>query len=508
VTHLLSVWAAPTLRLIIGFLTLLATFSFLDRNTALAVFSQRFPKLQVSRTQLVFFLSAHLFVIAVFAWIGTSLYNSRTPGVSHDLLTVAALVSAALAVVTIALTVLSPRHWMEAAAIPGAIWGWAAGAAILVAASTSAIRSLWLPASKVTFALVRLLLRPLVALTVLDPVGLRLGTSHFRVIISPECSGLEGVSLLLLFGGLWLILFRKECRFPQAFLLLPLGVVLLFLLNSVRIAALLLIGHAGAKQIAARGFHSEAGWILFNAVAFGLCVAARRLPWFTTYHPREIARTGNSATELYLTPLLSILAAGMVAQAGSGTFQWLYPLRVAAPLLVIWFYRREYVRMDWSTSEADDSRWIGPAAGLLVFAIWVGFDRLGGAGANAAVPTPLRDSSTLLRTCWIAVRAFSAVIVVPVAEELAFRGFLIRRVLSPGFNRLPGTAFSWSGILISSAVFGALHGARWPAGVLAGIVYGLVFVRRGRLGDAIVAHATTNALLAAAVLVFGAWQFW
>jgi hypothetical protein len=35
-----------------------------------------------------------------------------------------------------------------------------------------------------------------------------------------------------------------------------------------------------------------------------------------------------------------------------------------------------------------------------------------------------------------------------------------------------------------------------------------VFLRRGSLGDAVVAHATTNGLLAAYVLATGAWAFW
>ena len=62
--------------------------------------------------------------------------------------------------------------------------------------------------------------------------------------------------------------------------------------------------------------------------------------------------------------------------------------------------------------------------------------------------------------------------------------------------------------MISSVVFGALHGERWLAGTLAGIVYALVLVRRGRMGEAVIAHATTNALLAAWVLSTGQWQLW
>jgi exosortase/archaeosortase family protein len=56
-------------------------------------------------------------------------------------------------------------------------------------------------------------------------------------------------------------------------------------------------------------------------------------------------------------------------------------------------------------------------------------------------------------------------------------------------------------------LFGALHG-RWLAGTVAGMFYAWAMYRRGRVGDAIMAHATTNALIAAEVLLFGNWNLW
>jgi hypothetical protein len=40
------------------------------------------------------------------------------------------------------------------------------------------------------------------------------------------------------------------------------------------------------------------------------------------------------------------------------------------------------------------------------------------------------------------------------------------------------------------------------------MLYALALSRRGRLSDAVLAHATTNALLAAYVLTTGAWSLW
>ena len=60
-------------------------------------------------------------------------------------------------------------------------------------------------------------------------------------------------------------------------------------------------------------------------------------------------------------------------------------------------------------------------------------------------------------------------ITVPVAEELAFRGFLIRRLISSDFEALGFRAFTYTSLLLSSVAFGLLHGDRWFAGAVAGI---------------------------------------
>ena len=57
---------------------------------------------------------------------------------------------------------------------------------------------LWQPASKLTFQLVRFYLSPFLHEMVVEPDRVRIGTHDFTVIISPQCSGLEGIGLLLL----------------------------------------------------------------------------------------------------------------------------------------------------------------------------------------------------------------------------------------------------------------------------------------------------------------------
>jgi len=96
---------------------------------------------------------------------------------------------------------------------------------------------------------------------------------------------------------------------------------------------------------------------------------------------------------------------------------------------------------------------------------------------------------------------------VPIAEELAFRGYLLRRLIAADFDQVTSVRFTWLSFLVSSVLFGALHG-RWLAGTVAGMCYALAMYRRGKVADAVIAHAVTNALIAADVLIMGNWGLW
>jgi CAAX prenyl protease-like protein len=108
---------------------------------------------------------------------------------------------------------------------------------------------------------------------------------------------------------------------------------------------------------------------------------------------------------------------------------------------------------------------------------------------------------------WLVFRVIGSVVTVPIAEELAFRGYLIRKLVASDFEDVPPGQFTWLSFLVSSLLFGVLHNS-WVAGTLAGAGFALALYQRGRIVDAIVAHMTSNALIAVAVLGFGQWNLW
>jgi exosortase E/protease (VPEID-CTERM system) len=270
-------------------------------------------------------------------------------------------------------------------------------------------------------------------------------------------------------------------------------------LNIVRIALLVLIGHAGLEPIAVYGFHSQAGWLAFNFAAGLIVYASRYSPALNRNAKREDSGVENP-TATYLVPFLAILAAGMLASALSAGFEALYLLRPIAAGLALYRYWPRLQKMQWRVT------WRGPAVGIVVLLVWIIGANL--QGGREPLPPTLAAMPVALRLTWLAIRAVASATIVPLAEELAFRGFLMRRFVAADFQSVSYRVVGVVALLLSSIVFGLSHGSMWHVGIIAGLLYGAVTVRTGNLGEAVAAHATTNALIAALVLLDGRWQLW
>jgi exosortase E/protease (VPEID-CTERM system) len=334
--------------------------------------------------------------------------------------------------------------------------------------------------------------------------------------VEAACSGLEGLGLILIFTTAWLLFFRKENRFPQVLVLIPCALATAWTLNIARLVVLILLGNAGAPEVAMVGFHSQAGWIAFTAVAYLFAMAAGKLQWvrrfptatasspkiFAPVAPCAADGTESPNTAAYLVPFLAILAASFISRAASGHFEWLYPLRFVAAGWALWHYRKTFRNICWRFS------WEAVAVGAAVFLIWISPYFTGAQPVASALGTELNQLSPVARWMWITIRVMAAVVTVPLAEELAFRGFLARRLMSRSFDEVPMKSLSVLSILISSVIFGLMHGQQWIAGMAAGVAYALLARWKGRLGDAVAAHAMSNLLLAVWILIHGDWGLW
>ena len=105
------------------------------------------------------------------------------------------------------------------------------------------------------------------------------------------------------------------------------------------------------------------------------------------------------------------------------------------------------------------------------------------------------------------VKLVGSACVIAVIEEFFFRGFLYRWLRKSRFWEVPLTAFDIQAFWTVAVVF-ALEHDRWFAGLLAGVAYGWLAVRRDGVGSAAIAHVTTNLVLGIYVIVSRQYGFW
>jgi membrane protease YdiL (CAAX protease family) len=129
-------------------------------------------------------------------------------------------------------------------------------------------------------------------------------------------------------------------------------------------------------------------------------------------------------------------------------------------------------------------------------------DGLSPPGRNPFLLYPASEAWVLF-----AFRVAGISLVVPVMEELFWRGFLMRWLIKEDFTAVPLGTYQHASFWITTAFFAMVHGSEWPLAVLVGVLYGAWFVRTKRLGDIMLAHGVTNFLLALYCLFTNDWHF-
>lgn len=327
------------------------------------------------------------------------------------------------------------------------------------------------------------------------------GTPQFIVDIGPTCLGYQGVSIVLILLLSYIVSNRQHLRVGRALMLLPVAVGAMLFFNALRIALLVGIGHQWSPEVAVMGFHSTAGWVelILTLVVVVLVLNHSRFflePSALTDRP---VVSSSLRDEIFLLPQVALIGVSFITQMFTGAFYWLYPVHIAAAAYVFWRYRAQFPIPRLGAPV------VAVAGGLAVFVLWV-----------ALIPPDVEAAQTFAQELfsaspafvvfWLIMRFVGTALVVPVVEELAFRAFLLRQIQRWSAQVLSPPLALASGVILSAVTFGVLHSA-WLAGSLAGLIYAGIYLRRGKLYDAVLAHGTTNLLLALYALLFERWSY-
>ncbi len=187
-----------------------------------------------------------------------------------------------------------------------------------------------------------------------------------------------------------------------------------------------------------------------------------------------------------------------------------YPLRVVILTAVLWAISRHVIQL--RSSRPLETVILGVA----VFVIWVGPDILFPAyrqhwlfqnallgRISSKIPEQVLTSQVVL---WS--RIVRAVVLVPIIEELFWRAWLMRWIISPRFEQVPLGAYSAASFWITAVLFASEHGSYWDVGLIAGVAYNWWMIRTKSLADCILSHAVTNACLCGYVVATQHWEYW
>jgi CAAX prenyl protease-like protein len=155
------------------------------------------------------------------------------------------------------------------------------------------------------------------------------------------------------------------------------------------------------------------------------------------------------------------------------------------------------------------------ALGVAVCALWVAPDLLIPGwrdsvvfqnGVTGRLTTSIAPAE--LTPLMLVLRTMRAALLVPVLEELFWRGWLPRWLQDSRFHRVPLGAYTTFAFVGTAVLFAAEHGPYWEVGLLCGVIYNWWMWRTRSLGDLILVHATTNLALSLFVIATGRWTFW
>lgn len=222
---------------------------------------------------------------------------------------------------------------------------------------------------------------------------------------------------------------------------------------------------------------------------------------------RELLR--RSPTHARVAPFfIFVLLTCAQSALGVDAKYWMYVLKTIIGAWMIWEMRAVVAEMRWVIS------WEAIVVGVVICVLWVGLDPYYPMNHVIMKPVPgdewvpferFKDNAAL---AWflVVVRTFGMTIVVPCIEEVFYRSFLYRKFIKEDFEAVPLGYFAGASFVAVSVMFGMMH-YQWVPGIICGMAYLGLVIRKKRLGDAMTAHAITNFLLAVWVVWKGDWKF-
>lgn len=217
----------------------------------------------------------------------------------------------------------------------------------------------------------------------------------------------------------------------------------------------------------------------------------------------------------YVVPFVRYLLGTSFAARVLSLYPLLYTAVVALVGIITWLLlrRRRIVVPHWRVAAAV-------VVGLVGIALWIGLSEwrleeqiaphLPGwlRPGKRSEFNPFQElTQPLAAWSFIAARLIGLGVLVPVAEELFWRGFLLRWIISPDWQDVAVGKYQPTSFLLVTLLFTLAHPEWLAAACYCMLLNGLLYWKRD-LWNCIVAHGASNLVLGVYILVTGSWWLW
>ncbi len=222
-------------------------------------------------------------------------------------------------------------------------------------------------------------------------------------------------------------------------------------------------------------------------------------------------RTSRAPALAWVAPFVIFMVLLVVMPSLPITQPYESLIRVAILVAALWYFSRDII-----TSMRVQHALASSVLGVLVFVMWIAPDLLvtgwrshwlfqnavTGSLKTTIAPDELADPLVM------ALRFARAALIVPVLEELFWRGWLPRWLVNPDWQKVQLGTYNTLAFLGTAVLFASEHGPYWEVGLACGLIFNWWMWRTKSLGDLVLVHAITNACLSAYVIVSGRYEYW
>ena len=224
---------------------------------------------------------------------------------------------------------------------------------------------------------------------------------------------------------------------------------------------------------------------------------------------------GSGSIVAYVAPLACYMIPTMFE--ASNTFGLSYEAACTLKGLLaagaFWFFRRHYP--GYSTAGFR----LAVVAGVLGLFVWIGLDRLQSSvpglqrivqmiqGSRVGYDPFSEGAPSTWQIAFVVVRLLELTIIVPLIEEVFWRGFLSRFLIAEDFEKVEQGTFTAFSFLVGTVLFASAHAEILAAIAWCMLINGL-YAKTKNVWACVLMHAVTTGLLGVYILTTKEWHLW